>query len=182
METDVGSRRRRRVQPDPAAVERLQEWLDEHDHVVDALRSRAAAQGVVLDLTPDSLPALVTWVAEQMERRPDGEDWADAPAWSGDEGLGMAQFWRTQTLELVNQAAHYYGEVLVRASSGAQWRVGNDPNPHYVHEGKPVLEVNGHDVEPRRVVFTFCTGVKGGSKPPDAIMTAFRIVIGATTP
>jgi hypothetical protein len=148
VETGVGSRRRRRLQPDPAAVERLQEWLDEHDPAVDALRRRAAAQGVVLDLTPDSLPALVTWVAGQMERRPDGEDWSDAMAWSRGPRFRMAPFWQTTTLELVNEAAHYYGEVLARACPDVRWMVGHDPDPYYVYEGLVVIDVNDRQVEP----------------------------------
>lgn len=157
----------------------LEAWLAEHEQVLRDLRRRAAADGVDLDETPESLPRLIEWVARRMVRRPEGAPVDTAPPWSRKPKVDMARLWTDDTLWLLAAAGHYYGEVLLSGCPRARWAVGHDPHPAHFFEGDVVVELPNEQVPVVHVVSTFVGSLLAGRRPPDAILAAYHLAVGA---
>jgi len=145
----------------------LDQWLAEHEPALARLVRQAGEDGVRLDRTPGSLTGLVEWLLRVMRPRPEGESVAGAPDWSA--RFGFATYWSDDTLRLLEDAGHYYGEVLLRSVPTARWKMGHDRHPGYVDEGQVVLDVGGYPVNPVRIVSSSAVAVRGGYREVSAL-------------
>jgi hypothetical protein len=130
----------------------LEQFLEEMD---SALVQFANATKVELSYAPDSLCPAWEAIEHQLawregylpahsgqpepQFRPDGiEEPSKLPSWfHHPSGAGYARF-SAETLWLIDGAARYLGETLIR-NVGGSWQVGDSRKPGYLFQNQPVV-------------------------------------------
>lgn len=123
----------------------LQQYLSTERGAVEELRKVAERDGVVADLTIDSIESVFGWVAGRLRAMPRDPD-PSLPWWIREtESYRDSLFdFDESSSVLIMRASFYYGESFVRYSTKLSWGVGR---PDTALKNMPVVDGFNHELQ-----------------------------------
>jgi hypothetical protein len=149
------------------------------DQLLRLVTSHEGHSSWTLDFSVDSLDALGSWYAENVETRPRTETeidaiYSSAPAWFRQVEVEEWEL-TDRTFSFAYDVGVYFGEVLRRSIDGVEWALKTNA-PSSVDYHLPILRQSGSlDCCPLHLMTVYAYGIARGSRGPERLRQLYDV-------